>query len=69
MNIIASVVCRNKKGFVGMCKVLIVDIMFYEYVSINSTFLGHHSPPLALIQRRRNNLQGQYVYSMCDMFI
>ena len=40
---------RTNTGFIVMCKVLLVVVAFFEYTSVNSTFLGRNSLLLILI--------------------
>ena len=51
MNVIALrlVLVGTKTGFVVMCKILMVVVMFFECTYVYSSFLGRDSLPLVLI--------------------
>ena len=49
INSIMLVLVETITGFVFMCKILMVGVMFIECMYLNSTFLGHNSLLLVLI--------------------
>ena len=53
MNIIVIrlVIVATSTGFVVMCKILMVVVVVFQCVGVDSTFLGHDSLPLIFIKR------------------
>ena len=49
INAITLVLVGTKTGFVVMCKILMVGVVFIECMRLNSAFLGHNSLLLVLI--------------------
>ena len=49
--VIRLVIVATSTGFVVMCKILTVVVVFFLNARVNSTFLGRNSLPLVLIDK------------------